>query len=82
MLSIGFGSYVMEDKIISIQSYVGAKLTKEVTSRKKEDAKGKTYLQDCTRNHAVKSVIICTDGTYILSSVSTETLAKRLNRKC
>lgn len=79
MLNVGFDSYVAENQIIAIVSYGGAKLKAEVSRRKKEEGTGKSLLQDCTKNRVIKSVVVCSDGTYVLSSVNSSTLAARLN---
>lgn len=81
MLHIGFDSYVSPNRIIAIVPYGASKIKSEVIERKKNEGNGKTLLQDCTKNHVIRSVIICDDGTYILSAVSTASLAQRLQSK-
>lgn len=79
MLNVGFDNYVCKSEIVAIVAYGGAKLKAEVSRRKKESGDNKSYLQDCTKNHSIKSVVVCKDGTYVLSAVNPSTLVARMN---
>lgn len=80
MLNVGFDSFISVDEIVAILPYAGTKLQKEVTARKKMNETEKSWLLDCTRKNAVKSVIVCKNGLYVLSANNPKTLTKRFNK--
>lgn len=79
MINVGFGSFVSIDEIVAIVPYAGARLQNEVIKRKRTEENGRSWLLDCTRKKSIKSVIICKNGLYIISNISTETLVNRFN---
>ena len=77
-LLVGFENYIPVSRITGILAYSSSRLKQEVAERKKS-SDGKSRIFDCTKGKTIKSVITLDDGTYVLSAVHTDTLAKRLN---
>ncbi len=78
---IGNGNYVNSKRVVSIRSYDGAKLLKEVRNRiNNSDDNNRTWIQDCTKGKKKNSVIICDDGVYYVSSILINTLAERFEK--
>lgn len=79
MLLVGFDNYIPTSRITGVYSFTSSRLKQEVANRRK---KPDTYTQplfDCTKGRTIKTVIVLDDGTYVLSPVQPETIAKRLN---
>lgn len=74
VLNVGFYNYVMTDKIVALVSSESAPMRRLVQSVRKSG-----NLIDATQGRRTKSVIFTTDSAIILSAISQETLAKRLN---
>ncbi|MBN9500222.1 MAG: hypothetical protein BGO01_19595 [Armatimonadetes bacterium 55-13] len=74
VLNVGFYNYVMTDKIVALVSSESAPMRRLVQTMRKSG-----NLIDATQGRRTKSVIFTTDSAIILSAISQETLAKRLN---
>ncbi len=74
VLNVGFYNYVMTDKIVALVSSESAPMRRLVQAVRKSG-----NLIDATQGRRTKSVIFTTDSAIILSAISQETLAKRLN---
>lgn len=73
MLHVGFGNFVKQDKILAITIPGTAPLI-----RKRQAAKKKDLLIDCTNGASTKSLIHLSDGYIVLSTVSSNILIDRM----
>lgn len=73
LLNIGFGNYVMADRIIAIVNPNSAPM-----KRLKEEAKETKRLIDATQGRKTRSIIITDSNHVILSAIQAETVAQRL----
>jgi regulator of extracellular matrix RemA (YlzA/DUF370 family) len=74
VLNVGFYNYVLTDKIVAMVSSESAPMRRLVQSLRKSG-----NLIDATQGRRTKSIIFTTGSTVIISAISQETLAKRLN---
>ena len=74
VLNVGFYNFVMTDKIVAMVSSESAPMRRLIQATRKSG-----NLIDATQGRRTKSVIFTTDSAIILSAISQETLAKRLN---
>jgi regulator of extracellular matrix RemA (YlzA/DUF370 family) len=74
VLNVGFYNYVMTEKIVALVSSESAPMRRLIQTMRKAGT-----LIDATQGRRTKSVIFTTDSAIILSAISQETLAKRLN---
>ena len=74
VLNVGFYNYVLTDKIVAMVSSESAPMRRLVQSLRKSG-----NLIDATQGRRTKSIIFTTGPTVIISAISQETLAKRLN---
>lgn len=74
VLNVGFYNYVMTDKIVALVSSESAPMRRLVQTMRKTGT-----LIDATQGRRTKSIIFTTEAAIILSAISQETLAKRLN---
>jgi len=74
VLNVGFYNYVAADKIIALVSSESAPMRRLVQNMRKGG-----NLIDATQGRRTKSIIFTTGSSVILSAISQETLAKRLN---
>ena len=74
VLNVGFYNYVMTDKILALVSSESAPMRRLVQNMRKGG-----NLIDATQGRRTKSIIFTSGSTVILSAISQETLAKRLN---
>lgn len=74
VLNVGFYNYVMSDKIVALVSSESAPMRRLIQTLRKEG-----NLIDATQGRRTKSVIFTSGSAVILSAISQETLAKRLN---
>jgi extracellular matrix regulatory protein A len=74
VLNVGFYNYVMTDKIVAMVSSESAPMRRLIQAMRKSG-----NLIDATQGRRTKSVIFTSDSAIILSAISQETLAKRLN---
>lgn len=73
LLPIGFGNYVSPSHILSVVSPDSAPIKRLI-----QDTKEKGLLIDASFGRSTKSVIITDSGNVILSSLSPDILASRL----
>jgi regulator of extracellular matrix RemA (YlzA/DUF370 family) len=74
VLNVGFYNYVVTDKIVALVSSESAPMRRLVQNMRK----GGNVI-DATQGRRTKSIIFTTGPAVILSAISQETLAKRLN---
>jgi extracellular matrix regulatory protein A len=74
VLNVGFYNYVLTDKIVALVSSESAPMRRLVQNLRKSNE-----LIDATHGRRTKSIIFTNGSTVILSAISQETLAKRLN---
>ncbi|AIE85645.1 DUF370 domain-containing protein [Fimbriimonas ginsengisoli] len=74
VLNVGFYNYVMTEKIVALVSSESAPMRRLIQTLRKEGT-----LIDATQGRRTKSVIFTNGDAVILSAISQETLAKRLN---
>ncbi len=74
VLNVGFYNYVLTDKIVALVSSESAPMRRLVQNLRKEG-----NLIDATQGRRTKSIIFTNGDAVILSAISQETLAKRLN---
>ncbi|MDR3690363.1 MAG: DUF370 domain-containing protein [Fimbriimonas sp.] len=74
VLNVGFYNYVMTEKIVALVSSESAPMRRLVQTMRKEGS-----VIDATQGRRTKSVIFTTGSAVVLSAISQETLAKRLN---
>ena len=73
LLNIGFGNYVLADRIIAIVNPNSSPM-----KRLKEEAKETRRLIDATQGRKTRSIIITDSNHVILSAIQAETVAQRL----
>jgi extracellular matrix regulatory protein A len=73
VLNVGFYNYVMTEKIVALVSSESAPMRRLIQTMRKEGT-----LIDATQGRRTKSVIFTTGPAVVLSAISQETLAKRL----
>ncbi len=73
LVHIGFGNMVAENSIVAVVTS-GSAPTKRLIANKKEQG----LLIDATSGKQTKSAIIANSGHIILSALSPETIAKRI----
>jgi regulator of extracellular matrix RemA (YlzA/DUF370 family) len=74
VLNVGFYNYVVTDKIVALVSSESAPMRRLVQNMRKGG-----NLIDATQGRRTKSIIFTSGNAVILSAISQETLAKRLN---
>ena len=72
LLSIGFGSTVIADRVIAILSPNSAPM-----KRLKDEAKKEKRLVDATYGRKTRSIIITDSNHVLLSAIQAETIAQR-----
>jgi regulator of extracellular matrix RemA (YlzA/DUF370 family) len=73
LLNIGFGNFVVANRIIAIVNPNSAPM-----KRLKEEAKETKRLIDATQGRKTRSIIITDSNHVILSAIQAETVAQRL----
>jgi extracellular matrix regulatory protein A len=73
VISIGFGNYVVREKVTAIVSAESAPVRRAVQEARKQGT-----LIDGTQGRRTKSVIFLDNGRIVLSGLSQDTLARRL----
>ena len=76
IINIGFGNLVSAERIISVVSPESAPIKRMV-----QDVREKGALIDASFGRSTKSVIIMDSGNVILSALTPETLAARIDDK-
>uniref|UniRef100_A0A832LV12 Putative regulatory protein ENT73_00325 n=1 Tax=Caldimicrobium thiodismutans TaxID=1653476 RepID=A0A832LV12_9BACT len=72
LLNIGFGNFVVADRVIAIVNPNSAPM-----KRLKEEAKDTKRLIDATQGRKTRSIIITDSNHVILSAIQAETVAQR-----
>lgn len=72
LLNIGFGNFVVANRIIAIVNPNSAPM-----KRLKEEAKEAKHLIDATQGRKTRSIIITDSNHVILSAIQAETVAQR-----
>ncbi len=72
LVNIGFGNFVVADRIIAIVNPNSAPM-----KRLKEEAKEGYRLIDATQGRKTRSIIITDSNHVILTAIQTETIAQR-----
>jgi regulator of extracellular matrix RemA (YlzA/DUF370 family) len=73
LLNVGFGNFVVADRVISIVNPSSAPM-----KRLKSEAKGTSKLVDATQGRRTRSIIITDSDHIVLSAIHPETVAQRL----
>lgn len=73
LLNIGFGNFVVANRIIAIVNPNSAPM-----KRLKEEAKEAKHLIDVTQGRKTRAIIITDSNHVILSAIQAETIAQRL----
>lgn len=74
LLAIGFGNFVAADKIVSILSPDSAPIKRLIA-----DGREQRLLVDASFGRSTRSVILMSSNHMILSSLTPEELARRMN---
>lgn len=74
LINIGFGNLVADDKILAVVSNDSAPVKRMV-----QEAKEKGRLIDATYGRKTRAVILTEGDSVILSALTTEKLAERVN---
>jgi regulator of extracellular matrix RemA (YlzA/DUF370 family) len=72
LLSIGFGSSVVADRVVAIVSPNSAPM-----KRLKDEAKADKRLVDATHGRRTRSIIIMDSKHVVLSAIQSETISER-----
>jgi regulator of extracellular matrix RemA (YlzA/DUF370 family) len=72
LLSIGFGSSVVADRVVAIVSPNSAPM-----KRMKDEAKKEKRLIDATHGRKTRSIIVLDSNHVILSAIQAETISQR-----
>lgn len=73
LINIGLGSFVREDRIVSMVSPESAPLKRLIT-----DARAQKKLVDATYGRRTRAVIVMDSGHVVLSNTQPETIANRI----
>jgi regulator of extracellular matrix RemA (YlzA/DUF370 family) len=73
LLNIGFGNYVIADKVVSILSPNSSPM-----KRLKDEAREEKRLVDSTHGRKTRSIIITETNHVILSGLQAETISQRM----
>lgn len=76
LLGIGFGNYVSPDHLISVVSPDSAPIKRLI-----QEARDRGLLIDASFGRSTKSVLVTDSGNVILSALTPEALASRLEEK-
>jgi len=73
LLNVGFGNYVVAERIISMLNPESAPM-----KRLREEAKSNGRLVDATQGRKTRSIIVTDSNHIVLSAIQAETIAQRL----
>ena len=76
LLNIGFGNYVVIDRIVAI-----ANPASQPMRRLREDAVKEARLIDATQGRKTRSIIVLDSNHVLLSAIQTETLKQRFSQE-
>lgn len=74
VLNVGFQNFVLTDKIVALVSSESKPMKRLIVTLRKTGS-----IIDATQGRRTKSIIFTTGSEIVLSAISQETLAKRLN---
>ncbi len=74
-LNVGFEAYVNMSKIRIVAPTTAVKLRRDLKKRNLDRSSPQCF--DATNGKEVKSIILLDDGSFVLSAINAETLAKR-----
>lgn len=74
VLNVGFYNFVLTEKIVAMVSSESAPMRRLIQNLRKSE-----NVIDATQGRRTKSVIFTTSSQVVLSAISQETLARRLN---
>ena len=74
LINIGFGNSVNADKVVAVVSPEAAPVKRLVQS-----VKGTKDLVDATQGRKTKAVIITSEGIFILSALTPDTISRRFS---
>lgn len=72
LLNIGFGNYVVQERIISIVNPSSSPMR-----RLREDARQQNRLVDATQGRKTRSIILMDSNHVVLSAIQAETIGQR-----
>ena len=72
LINIGFGNYVLADRVISIVNPASSPM-----KRLREDAREEKRLVDATQGRKTRSIIITDSNHVILSAIQPDTISQR-----
>jgi regulator of extracellular matrix RemA (YlzA/DUF370 family) len=72
-MSVGFGNFVIRERVIAILSSASAPVKRAV-----QEARKQGQLIDATQGRRTKSVIFIDNGQMVVSALGQDTLAKRV----
>ncbi len=73
LLNIGFGNYVIADKVVSILSPNSSPM-----KRLKDEAREEKRLVDSTHGRKTRAIIVTETNHIILSAIQAETISQRM----
>lgn len=71
-MSVGFGNYVVRERVIAILSTSSAPIKRAI-----QEARKQGRIIDATQGRRTRSVLFMDDGRMVISAIGQETLAKR-----
>lgn len=74
VFSVGFGNYVMRDRVVAITPAESSPIKRFIQEARKEGR-----LIDATQGRKTRSVVFTDDGRLVTSGLGAETLAKRID---
>lgn len=84
LLNIGFDNYIAAEEVIAIRDFNNKRLQDDVKIRQKQlsDSQSKILVHDCRKKSSkerAKSCVFVRSGECFMSSLSVDTLVRRLN---
>lgn len=76
LLNIGFGNYVVSDRVIAIVNPSSSPMR-----RLREDARQEARLIDATQGRKTRSIIITDSNHVLLSAIQAETIGQRFSQE-
>ncbi len=76
LLNIGFGNFVVANRIVGIYSPTSAPMR-----RVREDARAEGRLIDATQGRKTRSVLVTDSNHVILSAIQAETIGQRFTQE-
>lgn len=71
-INIGYGNIINTDKIVAMVTYDSAPAKRLVTAAKESGS-----VIDATQGRKTRGVVVCEDGSVLLSALLPETIAQR-----